>query len=99
MVIDGRIADVVEANVFDTQLIMPRFVILGTPSDRGQLDRLRRSRGRRGLDILNKLRNTPNVKMEIYDREVPEFANQPVDLKLVSLAKHLEGSSSQTITT
>ncbi|MGO8753491.1 MAG: PIN/TRAM domain-containing protein [Thermoguttaceae bacterium] len=91
VVIDGRIADVVEANVFDTQLIMPRFVISELQAIADSSDRLRRSRGRRGLDILNKLRNTPNVEMEIYDRELPEFANQPVDLKLVSLAKHLEG--------
>jgi uncharacterized protein YacL len=54
-------------------------------------DRLRRSRGRRGLDILNKLRTNPKVDLEIYDRDLPEFAGQNVDLRLVSLAKHLEG--------
>jgi uncharacterized protein YacL len=54
-------------------------------------DKLRRNRGRRGLDILNRLRSDPKVDLMIYDRELPEFAGQPVDQKLVLLAKHLEG--------
>lgn len=91
VVIDGRIADVVDANVFDSQLIMPRFVINELQAIADSSDRLRRSRGRRGLDILNRLRNSTNVDMEIHDRELPEFAGQPVDMKLVALAKHLEG--------
>ncbi len=90
-VIDGRIADVVEANIFDSQLIMPRFVITELQAIADSSDRLRRSRGRRGLDILNKLRTNPQVDLEIYDRELPEFAGQTVDLKLVALAKHVEG--------
>jgi uncharacterized protein YacL len=91
VVIDGRIADVVAAGVLDSQLIMPRFVIGELQAIADSADRLRRSRGRRGLDILNKLRNNPEVDLDIYDRELPEFAGQPVDLKLVLLAKHLEG--------
>ena len=90
-VIDGRIADVVEANIFDSQLIMPRFVISELQGIADSSDRLRRSRGRRGLDILNKLRSNPQVDLQIHDRELPEFAGQTVDLKLVALAKHLEG--------
>jgi uncharacterized protein YacL len=54
-------------------------------------DKLRRNRGRRGLDILNKLRNDSKVDLVIYDRELPEFAGQSVDQKLVLLAKHLDG--------
>ena len=54
-------------------------------------DRMRRSRGRRGLDILNRLRSNPKSDVQIFDRELPEFAGQPVDLKLVALAKHLKG--------
>jgi uncharacterized protein YacL len=91
VVIDGRVADVVAAGVLDSQLIMPRFVISELQAVADSADRLRRSRGRRGLDILNKLRNNPEVDLEIYDRELPEFVGQPVDLKLVLLAKHLEG--------
>jgi uncharacterized protein YacL len=91
VVIDGRIADVVEAGVLDNQLIMPRFVLGEIQGIADSSDKLRRSRGRRGLDILNRLRNNHNVDLKIFDRELPEMAGQPVDMKLVLLAKHLEG--------
>ena len=91
VVIDGRIADVVETNVFDSQLIMPRFAISELQAIADSSDRLRRSRGRRGLDILNRLRNNTEVDLEIFDRDLPEFAGQTVDVKLVMLAKHVEG--------
>ena len=91
VVIDGRIADVVDTNLLDSQLIMPRFVITELQGIADSSDRLRRSRGRRGLDILNRLRSNPEVDLAIFDRDLPEFAGQSVDLKLVALAKHLEG--------
>lgn len=91
VVIDGRIADVVEARVLDNQLIMPRFVLAELQSIADSSDKLRRSRGRRGLDILNRLRSNPEVDLKIYDRELPEMVNQPVDMKLVLLARRLEG--------
>ncbi len=91
VVIDGRIADVVETPVFDSQLFMPRFAITELQSIADSSDRTRRSRGRRGLDILNRLRADPDVDLQIFDRDLPEFAGQPVDVKLVMLAKHLEG--------
>ncbi len=91
VVIDGRIADVVETSVFDGQLVMPKFVIAELQAIADSSDRLRRSRGRRGLDILNRLRNNPNVELEIHEQELPAYAGQPVDMKLVILAKHLGG--------
>ncbi len=91
VVIDGRIADVVETKCFDSQLVMPRFAITELQGIADSSDRLRRSRGRRGLDILNRLRSNPEVDLKIFDRDLPEFAGQPVDLKLVTLAKHVEG--------
>ncbi|MBI3839144.1 MAG: PIN domain-containing protein [Planctomycetia bacterium] len=91
VVIDGRIADVVETKILDNQLIMPRFVIAELQAVADSSDRLRRSRGRRGLDILNRLSNNTEVDFKIYDRELPDFAGQPVDLKLVLLAKYLDG--------
>ena len=91
VVIDGRIADVIETRVLDNQLIMPRFVIGELQAIADSSDKLRRSRGRRGLDILNRMRSDPKVDMTIYDRDLPEMAGQPVDLKLVLLAKHLDG--------
>lgn len=91
VVIDGRIADVIDTRLFDSQLIMPRFVINELQGIADSSDRLRRGRGRRGLDILNKLRNDPEVDLKIFDRELPEFMDQPVDMKLVLLAKHASG--------
>lgn len=91
VVIDGRIADIVETRVIDNQLVMPQFVIAELQAIADSGDKLRRNRGRRGLDILNRLRSDPKVDLMIYDRELPEFAGQPVDQKLVLLAKKLEG--------
>ncbi len=91
VVIDGRIADVVETGILDNQLIMPRFVLGELQAIADSSDKLRRTRGRRGLDILNRLRTNKSVDLKIYERELPEMAGQPVDMKLVLLAKHLEG--------
>jgi uncharacterized protein YacL len=91
VVIDGRIADIVETRVIDNQLVMPQFVIAELQAIADSNDKLRRNRGRRGLDILNRLRSDSKVDLMIYDRELPQFAGQPVDQKLVLLAKHLEG--------
>jgi uncharacterized protein YacL len=91
VVIDGRIADVVETRIIDNQLIMPQFVIAELQAIADSSDKLRRGRGRRGLDILNRLRSDPKVDLVVFDRDLPQFAGQPVDQKLVLLAKHLEG--------
>lgn len=91
VIIDGRIADVIDTDVLDNQLIMPRFVLNELQAIADSSDRLRRARGRRGLDILNRLRASDDVDFQIYERELPEAAAQPVDVKLVLLAKHLDG--------
>ncbi len=91
VVIDGRIADLVGTGVFDNQLVMPRFALLELQAIADSSDKLRRTRGRRGLDVLNRLRADDSVDLVIFDRELPELAGQTVDLKLVLLAKHLEG--------
>lgn len=90
-VIDGRIADVLETGVIDSRLVMPQFIIRELQSIADSPDRLRRSRGRRGLDILSRLRSNSNVAIEIFDRDLPELQGQSVDLQLVGLAKHLGG--------
>lgn len=91
VVIDGRIADVVETEIFDSQLIMPRFIVNELQAIADSSDRLRRTRGRRGLDILNRLRNNTKVDLKVMDREPPELEGQSVDLKLVLLAKSING--------
>jgi uncharacterized protein YacL len=91
VVIDGRIADLVETGILDSQIIMPRFVLNELHAIADSSDKLRRARGRRGLDILNRLRNSQNVDLKIYDRELPDMTGQPVDMKLILLAKDLDG--------
>lgn len=91
VVIDGRIADVVETGLFDNLMIMPRFVLAELQAIADSSDKLKRSRGRRGLDILNRLRNDDRVELKIHDRESPDMDGQPVDMKLVLLAKQLDG--------
>lgn len=91
VVIDGRIADLVGTGIFDNQLIMPRFALTELQAIADSSDKLRRTRGRRGLDVLNRMRADDNVDLMIFDRELPELAGQTVDLQLVLLAKHLEG--------
>lgn len=91
VVIDGRIEDLVMTGIFDNQLIMPRFALSELQSIADSNDKMRRARGRRGLDVLNRLRSNEHVDLQIFDRDLPELAGQTVDLKLVLLAKHLEG--------
>jgi uncharacterized protein YacL len=92
VVIDGRIADVAETRVIDQQLVIPRFVLQELQSIADSSDKLRRNRGRRGLDILNRLQKSPGIEVRIHDAEIPELAGiREVDQRLVVLAKHLGG--------
>jgi uncharacterized protein YacL len=92
VVIDGRIADVAETRVIDQPLVVPRFVLQELQGIADSSDKLRRNRGRRGLDILNRLQKSPGVEVKIHDAEIPELAGiREVDQRLVVLAKHLGG--------
>src|ERR1700733_1141840 len=92
VVIDGRIADVAETRVIDQPLIVPRFVLQELQGIADSSDKLRRNRGRRGLDILNKLQKSTGVEVRIHDAEIPEMAGiREGDQKLAILAKHLGG--------
>ena len=92
VVIDGRIADVAETRVLDQPLIVPRFVLQELQGIADSSDKLRRNRGRRGLDILNRLQKSPGIEVKIHDAEIPELAGiREVDQRLVVLAKHLGG--------
>jgi uncharacterized protein YacL len=92
VVIDGRIADVAETRVIDQPLVVPRFVLQELQTIADSSDKLRRNRGRRGLDILNRLQKSPGVEVKIHDAEIAELAGiKEVDQRLVVLAKHLGG--------
>ena len=92
VIIDGRIADVAESRVLDQPLVVPRFVLQELQGIADSSDKLRRNRGRRGLDILNRLQKSTEVEIRIFDAEVPELVGiREVDQRLVVLAKHLDG--------
>jgi uncharacterized protein YacL len=92
VIIDGRIADVAEAKILDQPLVVPRFVLQELQSIADSSDRLKRNRGRRGLDILNKLQKSGSIEVRIDNTDSAELAQATaVDQKLLVLGKHLNG--------
>jgi uncharacterized protein YacL len=89
VIIDGRIADVCETGFIDGTLVIPQFVLkeLQLVADSG--DSLKRNRGRRGLDILQKIQKMAGVEVMISDVDFPDV--REVDLKLIELARTLQG--------
>jgi uncharacterized protein YacL len=89
VIIDGRIADVCTAGFIDGTLVVPQFVLheLQQIADSG--DALKRNRGKRGFDVLQRLQRMPRVKVEITDVDFPHV--REVDRKLVELGKALGG--------
>ena len=85
VLVDGRIADVAEAGFLDGPVLVPRFVVRELQRLADATDPLRRARGRRGFDVLDRLRRSPGVEVELTDADVPEAAE--VDGKLVALAR------------
>ena len=91
VVIDGRIADLVATGWIDHPLVVPQFVIDELQGIADSSDKQRRARGRRGLDVLHRLKSSDRTELRIDDRQLREYADQPVDRKLVALAKDLDG--------
>ena len=92
VIIDGRIADISQTGIIDQPIIVPRFVLQELQAVADSSDRLKRNRGRRGLDVLNKIQSNTQVEVKILDAQLrgPE-AQEPVDLKLLTLAQQLNG--------
>lgn len=89
--IDGRIADVTETRLFDTELLVPSFVLEEVQDIADSGDKLRRTRGRRGLDVLTKLQQNPKIDIRMYEVKDQELAGQSVDQRLVALGKRIGG--------
>lgn len=89
VIIDGRIAEVIEIGFIEGEFIVPRFILkeLQNMADSG--NNLKRNRGRRGLDILNKIRDDLPAPVRVVDMEFPDIPE--VDAKLVECAKRLNG--------
>ena len=92
VIIDGRISDIAESRILESQVIVPRFILEELQSIADSDDKLKRNRGRRGLDILNRLRESDYLDLQVLDMHVPTVDEvKEVDSKLVALAKHLDG--------
>lgn len=89
VIIDGRIADICKTGFIEGTLVIPEFVLEELQHIADSSDVLKRNRGRRGLDILNKIQKELQVKVMIYEGDFEEISE--VDSKLVKLAKVLQG--------
>ncbi|MBJ7305580.1 MAG: PIN/TRAM domain-containing protein [Planctomycetota bacterium] len=91
-IIDGRIADLCETRILDNRLIVPRFVLKELHALSDSADKLKRNRGRRGLDILKSLQTNTKVELQVHEGEPTEMKGiTQVDEKLVILAKNIGG--------
>jgi uncharacterized protein YacL len=88
VIIDGRIADIIETKFIEGILVVPKFVLDELQQIADSSDSVKRSRGRRGLDVLNRLRKKKDILLRITDKDFPEIPD--VDSKLVKLAKTLD---------
>jgi uncharacterized protein YacL len=87
VIIDGRIADICETGFLEGTLVVPQFVLRELQQVADSSDSLKRNRGRRGLDILQKMQKISHVTVQIVETDFPEV--REVDLKLIELARRM----------
>ncbi|MFN8008069.1 MAG: PIN domain nuclease [Terriglobia bacterium] len=88
VIIDGRIADVCETGFVDGILVIPQFVLRELQQVADSADSMKRNRGRRGLDILQRIQKMAGITVQIVETDFPGI--REVDLKLIELAKQME---------
>jgi uncharacterized protein YacL len=90
VIIDGRIADICDTRFIDAVIIVPRFVLQELQAIADSSDKLKRNRGRRGLDMLKRMQSNNKIELQMHEANIPELRNiQKVDERLVVLAKAL----------
>jgi uncharacterized protein YacL len=87
VIIDGRIADICDTGFMEGTFIIPQFILQELQHIADSSDPLKRGRGRRGLDVLNRIRKQANLEVRIVDQDYPKI--QEVDAKLIALAKEV----------
>jgi uncharacterized protein YacL len=85
VIIDGRIADIADTGFLDGTLVIPQFVLRELQLVADSADSMKRNRGRRGLDILQRIQKLPNLHVQIVEEDFPNI--REVDMKLIELAK------------
>ncbi len=88
VIIDGRIADVAETGFLTGTLIIPQFILRELQQVADSPDSSKRQRGRRGLDMLNRLQNNSSLDIQIVETDFPSV--REVDLKLIELGKQID---------
>lgn len=92
VIIDGRIVDIAETGILDQAIVIPRFVLTELQAVADSNDKLKRNRGRRGLDVLHKLQDSKKIEVQVVDPVLPKTeAGESVDLKLLALARQING--------
>jgi uncharacterized protein YacL len=94
--IDGRVADLAETGFIDSQLVVPQFVVQELQTVADSRDRLKRARGRRGLDVLNRLKSDGHADVRMFDSAAADQKDTPVDQRLINLALELDGRAMTT---
>jgi uncharacterized protein YacL len=89
VIIDGRVADIIETGFLDGTLVIPQFVLKELQFVADSSDALKRNRGRRGLDILHRIQKMSGVEVLISDVDFPQV--KEVDMKLIELARTMLG--------
>jgi len=87
VIIDGRIADICKTGFLEGTLVVPHFILRELQQIADSADSIKRNRGRRGLEILEKIKGAPGITVQIVEKDYPEV--KEVDLKLIELAKEL----------
>ncbi|HLW64970.1 MAG TPA: PIN domain-containing protein [Gemmataceae bacterium] len=90
VIIDGRIADICDTRIIDSKLIVPRFVLQELQGIADSSDKLKRNRGRRGLDVLKRMQSNDKIELQIHEANLSELRDvNRVDERLVVFAKVL----------
>ncbi|NOX56234.1 MAG: TRAM domain-containing protein [Planctomycetes bacterium] len=89
--IDGRIADVVDTKILDSEILVPSFVLREVQDIADSHEKSRRVRGRRGLDVLSKLQQNPHAEVVVYETDVKNARRETIDQLLIQLAKDVNG--------
>ncbi|OHB66888.1 MAG: hypothetical protein A2Y77_02655 [Planctomycetes bacterium RBG_13_62_9] len=96
-IVDGRIADLCESRFFDAPVVVPRFVLNELQLIADSADKLKRNRGRRGLDVLNRMQSSQAIDVEIDETSVAEIEDaKGVDQKLLLFCKTCNGRVATT---
>ncbi|MGH7129528.1 MAG: PIN/TRAM domain-containing protein, partial [Planctomycetaceae bacterium] len=89
--IDGRIADMLDTHILDSEIVVPQFVLHEVQDIADSNDKNRRTRGRRGLEVLSKLQNSPNAEIRVHETKNEDYGGMTVDQRLIEVSKQLGG--------